>query len=234
MRGATAGARRVEDRSSRQARIERAAEQVFASRGVAYATMDDIAKQSGVSKGALYLHFESKEQLYLNLAVRALRELLTRLEALPREGTGFLRLQAMLQTYAQFSISDPARFRLAGAWMSHDWHFQKPEPLAREYADVIKQALGLAVEAFELGKQDGSVQPHLDTQLTILQTIAGIHGVSDLQVRMLDDTAQLAPQLDPEIWSGLLPSSADSSAPPTRERVVMSHVELLLAAIQRK
>ena len=113
MRGDTSSAKRLEDRSARQTRIEKAAERVFALRGVAYATMDDIARQSGVSKGALYLHFESKEQLYLTLAVRALRELLGRLEALPREGTGYERVRALLETYAQFSVSDPARFRLA-------------------------------------------------------------------------------------------------------------------------
>ncbi len=234
MRGETPNAKRVEDRSSRQARIERAAEQVFASRGVAYATMDDIARHSGVSKGALYLHFESKEQLYLNLAVRALRDLLTRLDALPREGTGFQRVRAIVETYAHYSISDPARFRLAGAWLSHDWRFQKPEPLATQYAEVIKQALQLAVDAFERGKQDGAVQPHLDTRLTILQSIAGIHGVSDLHLRMHEDDEELPPQLDERVWAGLLPASDENSEPISRERVVLSHVELLLAAIQRR
>src|SRR5512142_728567 len=102
--------------------------------------------------------------------------------------------------------------------MSKDWYFQKPEPLAREYADVIRQALRLAVDAFELGKQDGSVQPHLDTQLTILQSVAGIHGVSDLHVRMLDEGDQLAPQLDPKVWGGLLPSSPEPSTPHTHKR----------------
>lgn len=39
----------------------RAAEQVFAERGLAGARVEDIAKLAGVSKGAFYLHFESKE-----------------------------------------------------------------------------------------------------------------------------------------------------------------------------
>jgi len=232
MRGDTSSAKRLEDRSARQSRIERAAERVFALRGVAYATMDDIARQSGVSKGALYLHFESKEQLYLTLAVRALRELLGRLEALPREGTGYERVRALLETYAQFSVSDPARFRLAAAWLSHDWHFQKHEPLAVEYAEVIKQTLSLAVDAFELGKRDGTVQPHLDTQLTILHTISGIHGVSELHVRMLEEPDQVAPQIDSDIWRDLLTSHGSAPLPPSRERLISSHVELLLAAIK--
>jgi TetR/AcrR family acrAB operon transcriptional repressor len=232
MRGESQTAKRAEDRSSRQARIEEAAEEVFASRGVAYATMDDIARHSGVSKGALYLHFESKEQLYLSLAVRALREVLARLQAVPSEGTGFQRLQALVESYAKFSESDPARFRLAGAWMSHDWQFQKPEPLAAEYTKLIEQSLALVVNAFELGKADGTVQTHLDTQLTILQAIAGIHGVSDLYLRMQRGDTQVAPQIDQNLWGSLLPSR-ETVTPLTHEKVVFSHVKLLLAGIRR-
>lgn len=39
----------------------RAAEEVFSERGVAGAKVEDIARSAGVSKGAFYLHFESKE-----------------------------------------------------------------------------------------------------------------------------------------------------------------------------
>jgi AcrR family transcriptional regulator len=39
----------------------RAAEEVFAERGLAGAKVEEIARQAGVSKGAFYLHFESKE-----------------------------------------------------------------------------------------------------------------------------------------------------------------------------
>lgn len=39
----------------------RASEEVFAERGVAGAKVEEIAKRAGVSKGAFYLHFESKE-----------------------------------------------------------------------------------------------------------------------------------------------------------------------------
>ncbi len=117
--------------------------------------------------------------------------------------------------------------------MSHDWQFQKPEPLAAEYAELIKQSLTLVVNAFELGKQDLTVRQHLDTQLTILQAIAGIHGVSDLYVRMQRGDSDVAPQLDQSLWGGLLPSRQETSSALTHERVVFTHVELLLAGIRR-
>jgi AcrR family transcriptional regulator len=39
----------------------RAAKEVFAERGLAGAKVEEIARRAGVSKGAFYLHFESKE-----------------------------------------------------------------------------------------------------------------------------------------------------------------------------
>ncbi len=51
---------RIADPKSKIALL-RAAEDVFAERGVAGAKVEDIAKSAGLSKGAFYLHFESKE-----------------------------------------------------------------------------------------------------------------------------------------------------------------------------
>ena len=51
---------RVADPKSKIALL-RAAEDAFAERGVAGAKVEDIAKNAGLSKGAFYLHFESKE-----------------------------------------------------------------------------------------------------------------------------------------------------------------------------
>lgn len=46
-------------------RILEAAEGLFTSRSYADVTMDDIAAAARVTKGAVYHHFESKEELYL-------------------------------------------------------------------------------------------------------------------------------------------------------------------------
>jgi len=45
-------------------RILLAANKVFGEKGYRQATMDDVAKKLGVSKGALYLYFASKEDLF--------------------------------------------------------------------------------------------------------------------------------------------------------------------------
>ena len=43
------------------------AERLFAMKGFDGTSMNDIVKDSGVSKGAIYGHFESKERLFLSL-----------------------------------------------------------------------------------------------------------------------------------------------------------------------
>src|SRR3989442_9755477 len=45
-------------------RILAAANRVFGEKGYRQATMDDVAKKLGVSKGAIYLYFASKEELF--------------------------------------------------------------------------------------------------------------------------------------------------------------------------
>src|SRR5207244_11461243 len=49
-------------------RILAAANEVFGEKGYRQATMDDVAKKLGVSKGALYLYFASKEELFEAIA----------------------------------------------------------------------------------------------------------------------------------------------------------------------
>ena len=51
-------------KADRPAEIVAAAMSVFAEKGFAAARLDEIAARAGVSKGALYLYFETKEDLF--------------------------------------------------------------------------------------------------------------------------------------------------------------------------
>ncbi len=53
-----------------KAKIVKAARTVFAKKGYHDATMDDVAKEVGVSKGALYSYFESKEDLLKEISLQ--------------------------------------------------------------------------------------------------------------------------------------------------------------------
>jgi AcrR family transcriptional regulator len=51
-------------KEARPAEIIESALSAFAERGFAAAKLDDIAREAGVAKGTLYLHFETKEALF--------------------------------------------------------------------------------------------------------------------------------------------------------------------------
>lgn len=49
----------------RKSQILNAAQQVFTRKGLDSARMDDIAEETGLSKGAIYLYFKSKDELII-------------------------------------------------------------------------------------------------------------------------------------------------------------------------
>ena len=59
--------RRRTENHTRAARIMTAAANVFARRGVENATMEMIAREAKVAVGTIYLHFASRDEVYLNL-----------------------------------------------------------------------------------------------------------------------------------------------------------------------
>ncbi|MFZ1022707.1 MAG: TetR/AcrR family transcriptional regulator [Thermoplasmata archaeon] len=67
-------------------RIVAAARVVFRREGFRKATMDDIAREIGVSKGALYLYFRTKNDLLAEIQRRFRNEVLQRWEGLLEKG----------------------------------------------------------------------------------------------------------------------------------------------------
>jgi len=59
-------------KADRPGEIIEAAMMVFAEKGFAAAKLDDIARQAGVSKGALYLYFETKEDIFRAVVAQAI------------------------------------------------------------------------------------------------------------------------------------------------------------------
>ena len=74
--------------ADRRAKIEllRAAEAVFVEHGLSAAKVEDITARAGVSKGAFYLHFESKDDCFKQIVEVFLAKLATCLDEAPPSG----------------------------------------------------------------------------------------------------------------------------------------------------
>lgn len=82
-----------EENQARRARILDTAAALFTRYGYDKTTIDDIARDTGISKGAVYLHFKSKVEIFEKLMEREAetlsRELFARLDADPAPLTVF-------------------------------------------------------------------------------------------------------------------------------------------------
>lgn len=89
----------------RNQRILDAAAKLFAHYGYDKTTVNDIAVEAGISKGAVYLHYKSKEDLFDSLIIhegmKMLDVMLQRVETDPDAGSIFALYQhAMVATYS--------------------------------------------------------------------------------------------------------------------------------------
>ena len=92
---------------SAKPRIDRAALEVFTSRGVDAATTREIAAAAGVSEGALYRHYKGKEELATALFLTLHRRLSTLiLEAAAAEGDLPAKARAVVRAYCQVADED--------------------------------------------------------------------------------------------------------------------------------
>ncbi len=98
--------RKQQERQARRRRIQAAAREVFAERGYAKASIEHIAKQAGLSVGAIYLYFRSKEDLYVSLLEETLAAIDADLSAL-REQQGITdRLGATFDRLLAWAAAD--------------------------------------------------------------------------------------------------------------------------------
>lgn len=105
------------DRSARKAatraRLLDAAARVYSARGFAGATLDDVAEEAGLTKGAVYGHFGSKENLLFALLEEYLAaELAEQVALFDRDETTWKRPYAGSDRWMEELEERPDAFRL--------------------------------------------------------------------------------------------------------------------------
>lgn len=98
-----------EQQAIRRARILDAAEACFARAGFHRTTMQDICRAAGISAGALYVYFGSKEALIEGLVDRDRAEILQKFELVPLSGDFSDGLGAVLRSCIVEAPQDKAR-----------------------------------------------------------------------------------------------------------------------------
>lgn len=141
-------------RDARPAELIAAALTLFVERGFSATRLDDVAKMAGVSKGTLYLYFESKDELFKAVVREGIVSRIAEYEAVIQQYPGNSASLVRLLLHAWWDqIGNTPLGGITKLMMSEAGNF--PE-LARFYHDeVITRAFGLFVAALKRGVARG-------------------------------------------------------------------------------
>ena len=175
--------RRAREREERRDGIVDAAERVFLEKGLDAATMDEIADAAELSKGALYLHFTGKDELYIAVVSRfmcGLRDGLV--EATAGAESGIDELRCILTTQVRFASDRPDLFRLGMSWLLTKVPIDYSTETFAQHLARVRANIGRTVAAIERGQRDGTVRADLPPLLTARQLWSSMVGVLLLDV----------------------------------------------------
>ena len=192
-------ARQARALATRQA-VLRAAAEVFDQRGYAGATMAEILTHAAVTKGALYFHFSSKEEL----ALAVIEEQSTWLASWqPTSESPVQTLIDLGYAFAGALQQDPLVRGSIRLTIEHG-SFTQPQITAyRGWSDAARALLQHAMEA-------GELHPGLDIDGAADLIVAAVTGIQ-LTSQVLADRTDLYKRMT-DLWTLLLPGMVQPHA----------------------
>lgn len=138
--------------------LQEAAMRVIARKGIAGATMQDIAEEAGVAKGTIYLYFRDRDELVEKTFESAITELHRRIDlALDTEAPLEQRLRDSLRQALDFFRDNGQFFRL---YIAHRFPEGTPQQQAKQqrHCDQYKSRMLKLAAVFEEAMNRGEIR----------------------------------------------------------------------------
>jgi len=162
--------RRTSAGTATRERIVAAAERLFAERGYSGVSMPVIAAAAGITAGAIYKHFESKEQLFFTIVRRAVEAAPTTAQA-----EGLAAPAAVASIVAAYTTRRLKRVRQ----LSVEIHYaaaQDPK-VRRLLRSSLEREIGGLGEQIAAAQRIGEIDAALDPQLAAAAVMSLIMGL---------------------------------------------------------
>ncbi len=175
--------RREREKDARREEIINAAEKVFFSKGLAEATMDDVAQKSELSKGTLYLYCKCKEDLYLSVAMKGMEimyDMFTK--AVSKSESPIEQLDNIGKAYHKFFEQNRDHFRTFYFFESPQFHTQVSEDMLRACTDQDRRVWEVVVTPIRKAIEQGLLHPELDPMEVGVMMWSNVNGL----LRLID------------------------------------------------
>ncbi|PKB18791.1 TetR/AcrR family transcriptional regulator [Flavobacterium sp. 5] len=148
---------------------------IYNQKGIAGANIDDVLEASKLTKGCLYGHFESKEDLSVQVVNYMLDYNSSKLvTAINKEKSARSKVFAFLDFY-----KDPLNTHIKGGCPMFNMAVESDDtfPIIKErVADVLKNGQALFVGILEKGIEDGEFSNKLQTDVYAFKAVAAVEG----------------------------------------------------------
>jgi AcrR family transcriptional regulator len=150
---------------------------VFLEDGFAASTMERVAAVAEVSKGTVYLYFESKDDLRSAIAERWITSLIARLATkLETRKAGIEGLAAVLEAMDEHFTDNPSHCQMTLSWLAVEGPPGNTPSLEGHKARV-GEFVALVVEQVVRGQADGTVRRDVDPPMVALNLWATTLGL---------------------------------------------------------
>jgi AcrR family transcriptional regulator len=181
-------------REETRERLIEAAISVLARQGYERATVDQIVGEAGFSKGAFYVHFQAKEDVFWAILD----------ERISRQQDAFLRavdpaqpiiesIKAILTGLFALDKNDPHWVSLIVEFAAHA---ARDERVREQISAMYRRWRGLTIEALAAGQRAGQVRTDIDVEFAASILISIVEG-SMLQSRVAPDLVRLDAAIEP-------------------------------------
>jgi len=157
-------ARRKRVKELRRQTILKAARKLFFEKGFKNVTVESVAKKADISKGAVYLHFASKEEIYTQILLNDTDKHQKQITEIIRKGDQSVkeRLLLLAQSYVDFFLSDRELFRILMNYMLHTDHMNLPEELDKQIVKGVNRNMDVIADALQQGIDAGEFPSSLN------------------------------------------------------------------------
>ena len=155
--------RRKKEKENRKNSILKAARKLFFERGFKSVTVDLIAAKAEVSKGSIYLYFDSKEEIYTQILISANIERHKEIENFARqEGTASELLLKYARVYVDFFLDNNELFRILMTFMLHAENMNLTEEQNTQLIHTTNENIRTISEILQKGVDKGEFSDRID------------------------------------------------------------------------
>lgn len=175
--------RRKRERENRKNAILKAARRLFFEKGFKPVTVESIARRAELSKGSIYLYFNSKEEIYTQILLKDIDKFHDRIaDLLQGPSIASDALMRLADIYVDFFMSDRELFRIQMMFMLHTADMNLPDDINDHIVKTTNKTMGIIEQIFQCGVEKGEFPAALNMRQSRNAVWGMLNGIISLHL----------------------------------------------------